>query len=67
MRKELSLFTIFSIIVSLGLIGISEDAYAAIYVKIPGLNRHKMPILPKVKEEQRIIRKSEILPLLDTS
>lgn len=37
MRKELSLFTIFSIIVSLGLIGISEDAYAAIYVKIPGL------------------------------
>lgn len=36
-------------------------------VKIPGLNRHKMPIIPKIKEEQRIIRRSEILPLLDTS
>lgn len=26
-----------------------------------------MPIIPKIKEEQRIIRKSELLPLLDTS
>ena len=37
MRKELSLFAIFSFIVSLALVGNSEDAYAAIYVKIEGL------------------------------
>jgi len=36
-RKELSLFAIFSIIASLGLIGNSEEAFAAIYVKIPGI------------------------------
>jgi len=36
-------------------------------IKIPGINRHMMPIIPKIKEEQRIIRRSEILPLLDTS
>jgi len=37
MRKEYSFLAIFSIIVSLGLIGNSEDAYAAIFVKIPDI------------------------------
>ena len=38
MKKEFSLMTVFILFTSLLLIGFSNDAYAAIYVKIPGLS-----------------------------